>query len=86
MQVKDLLDLKQQQASVAQAWQSARQAEEGISQSRSLMVLTVVTIVFLPLSFMSSVFGMNAIEFSSDNNWTIGEEFEYMCKFTDGPR
>lgn len=29
------------------------------------MLLTIVTIIFLPLSFMSSVFGMNAVEFDS---------------------
>jgi len=44
------------------------------------MILTVMTIVFLPLSFMSSVFGMNAAEFGSDNSWPIRDEFKFMCK------
>ncbi|KAI0126573.1 hypothetical protein BJ170DRAFT_684158 [Xylariales sp. AK1849] len=82
--VKDLLDLKQQQASVVQAWHSMRQSEDSIKQARSLMVLTVVTIIFLPLSFMSSVFGMNAIEFSNDNNWTILQEFKFMFPISAG--
>ncbi|KUI59980.1 hypothetical protein VP1G_07196 [Cytospora mali] len=55
----DLLALKQQQASVVQAWQSVEQAEEAIKQGRSIMIFTVITIVFLPLAFMSSIFGMN---------------------------
>ncbi|KAI1338032.1 hypothetical protein F5Y15DRAFT_388740 [Xylariaceae sp. FL0016] len=64
--VKDLLQLKQQQASVVQAWQSVKQADEAIRQGRSIMMFTVVTIVFLPLSFMTSIFGMNVYELDSD--------------------
>ncbi|KAI1080947.1 hypothetical protein F5B20DRAFT_84801 [Whalleya microplaca] len=75
--VKDLLDLKQQQASVVQAWQAVKQSEETIKQGRSIMMFTLVTIVFLPLSFMSSVFGMNNIELSS-GSWHIRDEFVYM--------
>jgi hypothetical protein len=40
----DLLGLKQQQASVVQAWQSVKQSEEAASQGRSIMMFTVVTI------------------------------------------
>ncbi|RYP64457.1 hypothetical protein DL771_008745 [Monosporascus sp. 5C6A] len=75
--VKDLLELKQQQASVVQAWQAVKQSEESLRQGRSIMVFTIMTIVFLPLSFMSSVFGMNNIEFSGDS-WAIKDEFAYM--------
>lgn len=35
-------------------------AEEG--QSRAIVVFTLVTIVFLPLSFVSSFFGMNTVD------------------------
>ncbi|OTB12173.1 hypothetical protein K445DRAFT_369569 [Daldinia sp. EC12] len=75
--IKDLLDLKQQQASVVQAWQSIQQSEETVKQGRSIMVFTVVTILFLPLSFMSSIFGMNNTEITSDT-WSIEREFLYM--------
>ncbi|KAH8585559.1 hypothetical protein B0O99DRAFT_603206 [Bisporella sp. PMI_857] len=72
--LRDLLDLKQKQASVIEA-RSARkevkassdQAEEFVSlaygavrQGRSIMLFTIVTIIFLPLSFFTSLFGMNA--------------------------
>ncbi|KAK6953606.1 hypothetical protein Daesc_005911 [Daldinia eschscholtzii] len=36
--IKDLLDLKQQQASVVQAWQSIQQSEETVKQGRSIML------------------------------------------------
>ncbi|KAH0429703.1 ankyrin repeat protein [Colletotrichum camelliae] len=64
--IKDLLDFKQQQASIFQAWQSVKQADASVQQGRSTMIFTIVTIIFLPLSFMSSVFGMNNSTIGSD--------------------
>ncbi|KAI0835885.1 hypothetical protein F5Y06DRAFT_298986 [Hypoxylon sp. FL0890] len=81
--VKDLLELKQQQASVVQAWQAVKQSEETIKQGRSIMMFTLVTIVFLPLSFMSSVFGMNNIEIT-DSTWSIKTELVYMFAISAG--
>ncbi|KAI1498006.1 hypothetical protein F5X99DRAFT_342470 [Biscogniauxia marginata] len=81
--VKDLLELKQQQASVVQAWQSVKQSEESIKQGRSIMMFTLVTIVFLPLSFLSSIFGMNNLEFS-DNSWHIRDELRLMFTISAG--
>ncbi|KAI2627735.1 hypothetical protein GGR54DRAFT_636858 [Hypoxylon sp. NC1633] len=75
--VKSLIELKQQQASVVQAWQATKQSEETIRQGRSIMIFTLVTIIFLPLSFMSSVFGMNNVEFSG-GTWEIGDELFFM--------
>lgn len=49
LKVKDLLDLKQQQAGVLQAWQSVNQSNEAIRQGRSIMIFTIVTIVFVSL-------------------------------------
>ncbi|KAK8091759.1 hypothetical protein PG997_002120 [Apiospora hydei] len=73
--VKDLLELKQQQAGVVQAWQAVNQASETIKQGRSIMMFTLVTI--LPLSFMSSIFGMNNLEFSGEG-WAIRDELRLM--------
>ncbi|ORY60875.1 uncharacterized protein BCR38DRAFT_442746 [Pseudomassariella vexata] len=83
--VKDLLGLKQQQAGVVQAWQSGKQSDEAIKQGRSVMIFTIVTIVFLPLSFMSSIFGMNSIDFSPEGNtMTLREQFKYMFAVSAG--
>ncbi|PSR79122.1 hypothetical protein BD289DRAFT_105629 [Coniella lustricola] len=60
--VNALLSLKQQQASVVQAYEAMKQGEETVRQGKAIVVFTVMTIVFLPMSFMSSLFGMNAVE------------------------
>lgn len=45
-------------------------AEEG--NSKVILVFTLVTIVFLPLSFVSSVFGMNTVDVRSmDSTQTL---------------
>jgi Mg2+ and Co2+ transporter CorA len=73
----DVLSLKQSQASISEA-RSSRQAaesmnqmaieakksaEESEKQSYSIMLFTVVTIFFLPMSSIASIFGVNAKEF-----------------------
>lgn len=65
--VTELLGLKQQQASVVQAYEAMKQGEETVRQGKAIMVFTVMTIVFLPLSFMSSLFGMNAVELTGSD-------------------
>ncbi|KAJ4415913.1 hypothetical protein N0V85_002493 [Neurospora sp. IMI 360204] len=82
--VNDLLALKQQQASVVQAWESVRQAEEAVTQGRAVMMFTIVTIVFLPLSFMSSIFGMNNWEFTDSGPMHLGEQFKLMFSISIG--
>ncbi|KAK0638992.1 hypothetical protein B0T16DRAFT_235601 [Cercophora newfieldiana] len=83
--VNDLLSLKQQQASVVQAWESVNQAEEAVRQGRSIMMFTIITIVFLPLSFMSSIFGMNNVDFEDDKNtWTLSEQLRLMFPISIG--
>jgi hypothetical protein len=76
-QLKDLLTLKQQQAGVIEAREAVKQATETLKQGRSIMLFTVVTIVFLPLGFCATVFGMNTAEFN-DGHLTLHEEFYYM--------
>ncbi|KAI1343545.1 hypothetical protein F5Y15DRAFT_427914 [Xylariaceae sp. FL0016] len=73
--VKDLSQLRQQQDSVVQAYQSVTLSREGINQGRAIMVFTVVTIIFSPLSFMSSIFGMNNAEFG-DNQLSINDQLK----------
>lgn len=49
IQVNDLLGLKQQQASVVQAYEAMRQGEETVRQGKAIMVFTVMTILFVRL-------------------------------------
>ena len=65
---KELLDMKQKQANIVEAHLAREQNEVTAEQSRSVMIFTVFTIIFLPLSFFASVFGINSKEWSSPPN------------------
>jgi Mg2+ and Co2+ transporter CorA len=81
--LQDLLALKQQQAILVGAILSINQgrlADLSVNQGRSIMLFTIVTICFLPLSFFASVFGMNNQEMTG-SSMTIREQFIYMCMF-----
>lgn len=45
--MNDLLGLKQQQASVVQAYEAMKQGEETVRQGKAIMVFTVMTILFV---------------------------------------
>ncbi|KAI0411321.1 hypothetical protein F5X98DRAFT_56239 [Xylaria grammica] len=57
--VTNLLDLRQADYSRGQADVSARLAADSAKQSRIIFIFTVITIVFLPLSFLSSLFAID---------------------------
>ena len=65
---KELLDMKQKQANIVEAHLAREQNEVAADQSRSVMIFTVFTIIFLPLSFFASVFGINSREWSGQPN------------------
>ncbi|KAH7328776.1 hypothetical protein B0I35DRAFT_418300 [Stachybotrys elegans] len=70
-QLRELLDMKQQQANIIEAKAAIKRADESVLQGRSIIVFTVITIFFLPLSFFTSVFGMNAREISEDGKMPL---------------
>ncbi|KAJ6020907.1 Mg2+ transporter protein CorA-like/Zinc transport protein ZntB [Penicillium herquei] len=61
--INTLLDLRQKQASIKEAEFGRQQANDTSKQANIVMVFTLVTIVFLPLSFLSSVFALNVTDF-----------------------
>ncbi|KAL2010712.1 hypothetical protein VTN00DRAFT_6519 [Thermoascus crustaceus] len=65
--VHTLLDLRQKQASIREAEFGRQQAQDTAKQSNTVMVFTVVTIVFLPLSFLASLFALNVSEFPHES-------------------
>ncbi|XDG07332.1 hypothetical protein ABKA04_006947 [Annulohypoxylon sp. FPYF3050] len=81
--LKDLLTIKQQQSAAIEAREAVRNGDEVYMQGKSIMLLTVTTIIFLPLSFMSSLFGMNVVELNS-GTLTFSEEFKYMFPIATG--
>ncbi|KAL2001346.1 hypothetical protein VTN02DRAFT_1863 [Thermoascus thermophilus] len=62
-----LLNLRQKQASLREAEFGRQQAQNTAKQSNTVMVFTVVTIVFLPLSFLASLFALNVSEFPHES-------------------
>ena len=56
VQLKDLLDLKQKQASVAEAVASRQETAETARQGKTIMLFTVVTVVFVCCSLFTQIF------------------------------
>jgi membrane protein YqaA with SNARE-associated domain len=66
------MDLKQKQANVSEARSSRKQAEAAARHGRIILLFTVVTIIFLPMSFLTGWFSMNAKDL---NNSKLGLGF-----------
>jgi Mg2+ and Co2+ transporter CorA len=45
------------------------------------MLFTIVTIVFLPLSFFTGVFGMNVVELIGTGSYHWSDIFKFMSTF-----
>lgn len=77
-----LLDLQQKQATVWEA-RSTREGARATSRQGNVMVIfTMVTIIFLPLSFMASFFALEIRELPSDatgqTNWPLHRVCAYL--------
>ena len=66
LSLEELIRMRQQQVNITEAILARQEARYTAEQSRAILVFTVFTIVFLPLSFFATVFGMNAREWSGD--------------------
>ncbi|RYO82235.1 hypothetical protein DL766_003209 [Monosporascus sp. MC13-8B] len=75
--LKDLLNLKQQQAGVIEAREAVKIASETKKQGQYIVMFTGITIILLPLSFTASLFGMNAVELNG-GELTLSQELKYM--------
>ncbi|GFF54269.1 hypothetical protein IFM58399_09785 [Aspergillus lentulus] len=61
--IDTLLDLRQKQASLAETEAGRLQANDTARQSNNIYVFTLVTIFFLPLSWLTSLFALNIASF-----------------------
>lgn len=57
--------MAQRQAQVDDVRWSRLQTELASSQNLSVMIFTIFTVIFLPLSFFTSLFGMNVVEWQN---------------------
>lgn len=63
-----LLEMIQRQAQIDEVRLSRQQADLASAQNRSVMIFTIFTVLFLPLSFFTSLFGMNTLEWGGPGN------------------
>lgn len=67
-----LLQMVQRQSQVDEVRLSRLHADLASAQSRSVMIFTVFTVIFLPLTFFTGLFGMNAKEWEGEGLPTLG--------------
>ena len=79
-----VLDLKQKHANALEARFARDQAQDTARQGQTIMVFTLVTIIFLPLGFMAAFFTINIIEFPHDNNNNGGLRLNFVAKYLFG--
>lgn len=72
MQYEKLLEMAQRQAQVDDVRWSRLQTELASSQNLSVMIFTIFTVIFLPLSFFTSLFGMNTLEWGGVGYPSLG--------------
>jgi hypothetical protein len=79
-----LLDLQQKQATVWEA-RSTREGARATSKQGSVMVIfTMVTIIFLPLSFCASFFALDIAEFPADDKGQTNWPIDRLCSYLFG--
>jgi hypothetical protein len=67
-----LLEMVQRQAQVDEVRWSRLQTELASSQNLSVMIFTTFTVIFLPLTFFTGLFGMNTLEWGGDQFLPLG--------------
>jgi Mg2+ and Co2+ transporter CorA len=82
--ITDLLDLKQKHANAFEARFARDQAAGTARQSQTIMVFTIVTIIFLPLSFIAAFFTINIREFPRLQDGTEALPLGYVSKYMFG--
>lgn len=75
-----LLDMRIQSIQVEMSALSIRESKKGLQQSERLGSLTRLAFVFIPLTFVTSLFGMNVTAFTSPNP-SIGTFFAVAIPF-----
>jgi Mg2+ and Co2+ transporter CorA len=82
--VFSLLDLKQKHANAVEAHSARIQADSSAEQGRTIMVFTIVTVVFLPLSFIAAFFAINITDLPHNAQNEQEMSLEYASKYIFG--
>ena len=78
--ITDLLDLKQKQANVFEARAARKLAVETARAGGTLMVFTIVTVIFLPLSFLAAFFAivLEGLPYNDDDRLPLNFILKYV--------
>ncbi|TLD32578.1 putative electron transfer flavoprotein subunit alpha [Venturia nashicola] len=79
-----LLDLKQKHANAFEARFARDQAQLTAKQGQTILVFTIVTIIFLPMSFIAAFFAIPFAEFSQSGNPSLHLSFVARYMFPIG--
>ncbi|KAI1822727.1 hypothetical protein F4861DRAFT_373459 [Xylaria intraflava] len=81
--INHLLDLRQKHANLSEAISARTSSENTARQGRTILVFTVVTIIFLPITFLSSLFALNITSFPHDTagNLSYSPQWAYSRLF-----
>lgn len=82
--ITDLLDLKQKHANAFEARFARDQAAGTARQGKIIMVFTIVTVVFLPMSFITSFFSIDVAQFPPAHPGSDKVSISYVSKYTFG--
>ena len=80
----NLLDLKQKHANAFEARFAREQASLTARQGQTIMVFTIVTIVFLPMSFIAAFFAINIRDFPHAADGSSALTLGYVSKYMFG--
>jgi Mg2+ and Co2+ transporter CorA len=79
-----VLDLKQKHANALEARFQRDQAQDTARSGQTIMIFTIVTIVFLPMSFIASFFAINIKDLPHDSNGNGGLPLGFVSKYLFG--
>ncbi|KAF1808412.1 hypothetical protein P152DRAFT_220188 [Eremomyces bilateralis CBS 781.70] len=79
-----LLDLKQKQANAFEARFAADRAISSARQGQTVMVFTIVTIIFLPMSFIASFFTVDISNFPRNDDGSSAMTLDWVSKYVFG--
>jgi len=77
-----LLDLKQKEANSWDTQFARDQSEHSARQGNIILLFTVVTIIFLPLTFLSSFFALDIAQFPTE--WQLSKVSKYIFGISFG--
>jgi len=79
-----LMDLKQKHASAIEARFAREQADDTATQGQTVLVFTIVTVIFLPLSFIAAFLALDIADFPHNADGSQQMSLAYASKYVFG--